>query len=44
MARGCPSFIQVTMVAGESVETHVRVRFPSLWVRDVIFGGTIYVR
>ena len=39
---GCLSFIQVTMVAGESVEIQVRVRFSSSWVRDMIFGGSVW--
>ena len=40
MVRGRPSFFQVTTVAGESVDTQVRVRFPAWWVRDVICGGS----
>ena len=40
MVRDLPYFIQFTMVAGESVDTQVRVRFPAWWVRDVIRGGS----
>ena len=41
MVRDLPYFIQFTMVAGESVDTQVRVRFPAWWVRDVIRGGSV---
>ena len=40
MERGTPSFIQETVVAGEPVETQVRVRFSSSYVRLVMVGRT----
>ena len=35
-----PSFIQETVVAGDPVDTHVRVRFSSTYVRDEMMGGS----
>ena len=40
MERGTPSFIQETVVAGEPVETQVRVRTSSSYVRLVMVGET----
>ena len=42
MVSGCPSFIQVTVVAGEPVEIQVRVDDTGSWVnsRCVILGGS----
>ena len=38
MVRCCPSFIQETVVAGDTVDTHVSVRLSSWWVRSVMMG------
>jgi len=38
MERGTPSFTQETVVAGEPVETQVRVRASSSYVRLVMLG------
>ena len=42
MVSDCPSFIQVTVVAGEPVEIQVRVGDTGSWVnsRCVILGGS----
>ena len=40
MERGTPSFTQETVVAGEPVETHVRVRAFSSYVRLLMVGET----
>ena len=42
MVSGCPSLIQVTVVAGEPVEIQVRVDDVAPWVnpRCVILGGS----
>ena len=43
MERGTPSFTQETVVAGEPVETQVRVRTSSSYVRLVMVGETGWV-
>ena len=45
MISGCPSFIQVTLVAGEPVEVQVRVDDMDSWVnlRFVMLGGAACV-
>ena len=46
MVSGCPSLIQVTLVAGEPVEIQVRVDDMDSWVnlRFVILGGAVWER
>ena len=42
MERGRPSFSQITVVAGEPVDTQVRVRAVSSYVRLAMLGVTEY--
>ena len=42
MEREVPFFSQVTVVAGEPVDTQVRVRAVSLYVRLVMLGSAEY--
>ena len=46
MVSGCPSLIQVTLVAGEPVEIQVRVDDIDSWVnlRFVMLGGAVRER
>ena len=39
MVSGCPFLLQVILVAGEPVETQVRLEVPASWVTDVMLGG-----